>query len=184
MIITICRECGCDADDIGIKLGQRLNIPCYNRASLLELAREKGIYEKYPYFFSEIPADEVDTFTTDHRKEPRLAMSAVISGDCVVVGRCGNYALKDREDMVSVFLTGDKELRIANMAAKREVSTKKAKDIVERTDNRRREYQRFYTGEDWGKAGNYDICLDVMKLGIDGTIAMIESYLRQRDILK
>jgi cytidylate kinase len=81
--------------------------------------------------------------------------------------------------MVSVFLIGDREARIANMAAKREISTKKARDIVERTDNRRREYQKFYTGEDWGAARHYHMCIDVTKLGNEGTVNMIENLLKQ-----
>jgi cytidylate kinase len=181
MVITIGRECGCDADEIGIMLGQKLNIPCYNRNSLLELARKEGVYEKYPYFFSEVSQDELDSSVGyEHRREPQKAMSGIIKDrDCIVVGRCGNYALRDREDMVSIFLTGDKNQRIANMAAKREISTKKARDIVERTDSRRREYQKFYTGEDWGSAKHYHMCIDVTKLGTDGTVAMIENLLRQ-----
>lgn len=181
MVITIGRECGCDADEIGIILGQRLHIPCYNRASMLELAREKGVYEKYPYFFSEVPAEELmNSLNEGERKAPHKAMASLVEGmDCILVGRCGNYSLRDRADMVSIYLTGNKEARVSNMAEKREMSTKKAKEIVEKTDSRRREYQKYYTGEEWGNARNYNLCLDVTKLGVNGTIAVIESYLRQ-----
>jgi cytidylate kinase len=181
MVITIGRECGCDADEIGIMLGQKLNIPCYNRNSLLELARKAGVYEKYPYFFSEVSQDELySSVGYEHRQEAQKAMAGIIKDEnCIVVGRCGNYALRDRDDLVSVFLTGDKEARVANMAAKREISTKKARDIVERTDIRRRDYQKFYTGEDWGAARHYHMCIDVTKLGNEGTVSMIENLLRQ-----
>jgi cytidylate kinase len=162
-------------------LGRKLNIPCYNRNSLLELAREAGVYEKYPYFFSEVSQDEpYASMGHEHRYEVQQAMAGLIKDrDCIVVGRCGNYTLRDRKDMVSVFLVGDKDARISNMAAKREISTKKAREIVERTDNRRREYQKFYTGEDWGNARHYHMCIDVTKLGNDGTVLMIENLLKE-----
>lgn len=181
MVITIGRECGCDADEIGIMLGQKLHIPCYNRDSLLELARERGVYEKYPHFFSEIPADELITsVSAEQRKIPKLAMTALVGEeDCIIIGRCGNYALRDKEDMISVFLTGEKNARVANMAEKREMSSKKAKEIVEKTDLRRREYQKYYTGEDWGSAHCYHLCIDETKFGIEGTVALIEAFLKE-----
>ena len=54
MIITIGRECGCNADEIGRMLAGKYGIFCYTKAELIQLAKEKGVYEKYPFFFGEM----------------------------------------------------------------------------------------------------------------------------------
>ena len=57
MIITIGRECGCNADEIGRMLAGKYGIFCYTKVELIQLAKEKGVYEKYPFFFGEMPVD-------------------------------------------------------------------------------------------------------------------------------
>ena len=63
MIITIGRQCGCGADEIGKMLSEKYAIPCYAKSKLLEYAREKELYDKYPYFFGEVPADFLDYYS-------------------------------------------------------------------------------------------------------------------------
>ena len=184
MIITIGRECGCDGDEVAVKLAEIFNIPVYGRDKLLSLAREKGIYEKYPYFFSEIPQDELSGYAEKDKfnslfKEPHKAFVDLFGDnvpDCVIIGRCSNYAFRDRDDVINVFLSGDKELRIKRMAEKHDMDEKKAKDILEKTDSRRRVYHRYYTGEIWGNAKCYDLCIDERRIGIDNTVKMIVEF--------
>lgn len=57
MIITIARQCGCQGDEIGQKLAEEYGLSFYNKEHIVRLAKEKGIYEKFPYFFSEIPVN-------------------------------------------------------------------------------------------------------------------------------
>ena len=106
-------------DQIGKALAEKYFIPFYDKAAVCRLAKEKGLYEKYPYFYGEMPLDMMlyaDTMagddTSDNGKTPRKAMADIIGNEnCVVVGRCGNNAFRHREDVISVFLTGNKEKR-------------------------------------------------------------------------
>ena len=50
---------------------------------------------------------------------------------------------------------------------------------MDETDERRSNYQSFYAGTTWGYSGNYDLCLDVTKLGVDGVVAMVELYVER-----
>ena len=59
MVITIARECGCEGDEVGRKLSGQYGIPCYSKKELVELAKEKNIYEKYPFYFGERPIDDM-----------------------------------------------------------------------------------------------------------------------------
>ena len=158
---------------------------------MCRLSKEKGLYEKYPYFYGEMPLDMMlyaDTMagddTTDNGKTPRKAMADIIGNEnCVVVGRCGNNAFRHREDVISVFLTGNKEKRVELIEKKHNVSPKKAAKIVEDTDLRRRSYHNYYTGEEWGNAEYYDICIDVSKVGEDGALRLIEAYINETGVL-
>ena len=119
------------------------------------------------------------------KKTPKVALAELIGNEeCVVVGRCGNYAFKDREDIVSVFLCGKKENRIDAIAESHNVNFRKAKKIVEETDARRLTYHKYYTDETWGYAGNYDLCLDACRLGVDGVIDIVLQYIKKTGMEK
>ena len=96
-----------------------------------------------------------------------------------MIGRASDYAYKEHPDAVRIFLCGDKKTRIEKIAKKHQVSESKAKMIVDDTDRRRKQYHNYYSGETWGLADNYDLCLDECKLGIDGVAAVVSAYIGQ-----
>lgn len=98
----------------------------------------------------------------------------------VILGRCGNYAYKDNENAVSIFLTGDISDREKVISDKHGISVKKAHNLIMQTDDRRERYHKYYTGEEWGMAQNYDVCLNVSALGVDGVVDVIENYINAR----
>lgn len=187
MIITVARKCGCYGDTVGQELAKRYGIPFYDKERISELAKEKDIYDKYPDYYGEIPVNTL-LYTISVTEEddvlydkPKKALESLIDGqDCVVLGRCGNYAFKDRKDKISIFLTGDDDKRIAHIAGKHGYSERKAANIVKETDDRRSSYHEYYSGETWGLSDNYDLCVNVSKLGFDKTLKLIEDYIDTR----
>jgi cytidylate kinase len=180
MIITIARECGCSGDEIGEALSEKYGIAFYNKSILIDSAKDRGIYTRYPDFFAENPTDSLlksaekgDDLDIIRQTPIKALNEAIEVHDCVIIGRCANYAFKDRKDLLRVFLCGDVKKRIEKTAEKYGVDTAKATEIVEETDARRKDFQTYYTGEDWGYAGNYDICLNEGVLGTDTTIDVI-----------
>ena len=137
MIITIGRECGCNADEIGRMLAGKYGIFCYTKAELIQLAKEKGVYEKYPFFFGEMPVDMMispmaESLEERLRNTPQEALESVLGGeDCVIVGRAAGYAFRNRKDALRIFLCGEKEKRIERMMDKHGFSRRKAEKIVE-----------------------------------------------------
>lgn len=178
-------------DQIGKALAEKYFIPFYDKEAVCRLAREKGLYERYPYFYGEMPLDMLlyaDNMAgvdeSDNGKTARKAMADIIGNEnCVVVGRCGNNAFRHRADAISVFLAGDKKKREELIEKKHNVSLKKAAKIVADTDLRRSTYHRHYTGEEWGNARYYDICIDVSRVGEDGALRLIEAYINETGIL-
>ena len=184
MIITIGRECGCDGDEVAARLASRFGLKRYTKKEIVKLAKEKGIYDKYPFFFGEKAIDSMmqsvsDDFVVKRRKTPEEALAKLLEGqDCVVVGRASDYAFKNREDAVRIFLCGDRNARIRRIMDKHDISEREAAKIVDETDARRKSYHDYYSGENWGYSGHYDLCLDEVKLGIDGVVDMVEAYIR------
>ena len=188
MIITIGRECGCDGDEVAIRLSERFGIPHYTKKEIIELAKKKGIYSKYPFFFGERTIDSMmtsvsDDFVSRKYTTPMEALDELIGGqDCVIVGRATDYAYKDRPDAVRIFLCRDIDKRIKRIAEKHGISDRKARNLVEETDARRRNYHDYYSGENWGYSGHYDLCLDETKLGVDGVVCMVAAFVERMKI--
>lgn len=185
MIITIARQCGCGALNVGKVLSEHYGIPLYTRKSLLDMAGEKGMTDEMSSFFEERPVDELMSAVTDFQSERevvrgrfcRAFTDMVGKEDCIVIGRCGNYIFRERPDLVSVFLHGSIDLRIAAIAEEEHLSRAAAEEFVRTVDDCRVSYHRFYTGLVWGNAADYDICLDSCRLGVDATAVMIENFI-------
>ena len=182
MIITIARECGCYGDLIGEKLGEKLGIPVYDKKSVTQMAKEAGIYSKYPNFFSEKQANEfLAAIISDEcetvKDTPQKALSAVIKDESfLLIGRCGNFAYGTDHNVLRIFLSGNRQIRVGNIMRKHNVNVREAENTVDSTDERRAAYHKYYTGEEWGFAGNYDLCLNVAKIGEEATIITIDKF--------
>lgn len=194
MIITIARKCGCDGDVIGMAVAEKYNMTFLDKEVISQKAKEYGCYDEYEEFYGETPVNSLlysIVMETDEDsvlyKTPEKALSFIKkldeenkNGGCVIQGRCGNYAFKDNDDMISIFLTADEADCIENVKKKHGVSERKAKAIVRETNDRRKTYHKYYTGQDWGHADNYDLCLNVSRLGVDGVLEMIASFIQNK----
>ncbi|MGN0469315.1 MAG: AAA family ATPase [Acutalibacteraceae bacterium] len=184
MIITIARQCGCDGDTVGKMLSEIYNIPLYDKHNIIKIARSSGIYDSMPNFFAEKPINSFLYAIAEGEGEtsvfdiPIKALRQTIGNNsCVLIGRCGNYALRNQKDVYRIFLSGNRQQRIRNIASTHNISEHDAEKIVDKTDNRRMSFQKYYTGEEWGSAENYDLCIDVSRIGIENTVKLIQNYI-------
>ena len=86
---------------------------------------------------------------------------------CVIIGRNADYILKDRDDVLNVFIHGDMPEKIKRITGLHNVEEKEAVKMMADTDKRRRTNYNFYTDQNWGKASNYTLCLNSSQLGYD-----------------
>ncbi len=194
MIITIARKCGCDADSIGRAVAEKYHLQFMDREAIAVGAKEAGCYDEYEEFYSERPVNsllysivmetEEDNVLND---TPARALTFIdrlpLEDGCegyVIQGRCANFAFQGRDDVVSVFLTANDAFCVDTVADTHGVSARKARAVVRETNDRRKTYHKYYTGQEWGQAENYDLCLNVAKLGVDGVIAMIDSFIQNK----
>ena len=94
-------------------------------------------------------------------------------GNCVIVGRCADYILKDRADCLNVFIYANDEFRahrIVELYGERDASPAKR---IEDKDARRKVNYKYFTGRNWGEISNYHICLDSSAIGHDECVEII-----------
>lgn len=197
--INIGRQLGSGGREIGEKLAQRLNVPFYDKELISIASQESGLAkeffeqadEKTGFPFTSALFGLRSTFIGDEYIDNYLGHESLfrIQSDvirelnqkhsCVFVGRCADYILRNNPFAVNVFIFADMDERIRRVAQRNQLSEKKAKDMVEKTDKRRASYYNYYTSKKWGKADSYHLCLD-STIGIDSCVEFIELYLKMR----
>lgn len=101
-------------------------------------------------------------------------------GNCIFVGRCADYILRNRDDVVRVFIMGDMPTRIKTIMARKNLSEDQAKKLIKEVDKDRSSYYRYYTDQIWGEAENYDLCIDSGRIGVQGVVDVIKAYIAAR----
>ena len=101
------------------------------------------------------------------------------------VGRCADYVLRDRDDVVNVFITASMDFRIEQIMAKQRFDDpRQAKRFIEQGEAKRADYYNYYTGRKWGHSSNYDLCIDSSVLGLMETEKLIAEFVRKRIEIK
>ena len=185
-IITIGRQYGSGGRMIGKKLAEALGISFYNR-EIIELAAQKSgmseeAFEKVDetaassllysiatgaYMFGNYVSPQVDLPLNDKLfiLQSEIIKSIANKESCVIVGRCADYILKDRKDVVNVFIHASKEVRKERAINEYGITMNKADNYLAKIDKKRSTYYNYYTGEKWGYSTNYHLCLDSGVLG-------------------
>ena len=182
MIITIGRQLGAGGRDIGRILASSLNLRYFDKELLLESARQSGFAhelflradERYNLFTLALSTDSQKLFQYQSDTIRQLASE----GDCLFLGRAADYILRDRDDVLSVFLTADMEDRILRVIEKDGMTEKDALAFIEKTDRNRAHYYNFFTGKHWGDSSGYDICLNTSRFGMEGTVEIIKACVK------
>ena len=200
LVITIARQYGSGGREIGELVSEILGIPLYDKQLITDAASEGNLNESVIKRADETAANSLlytlamgsnvlDTTMHFGYKMPindrlYLLQSKVIKdyaekGSCVIIGRCSDYVLKDRNDVFRIFIYGDLEHRKMRVMARHpEIKSSQIIDVINKTDKRRASYYNFYTGNKWGKYDNYDIAINSSTLGIEGTARMIADCAR------
>lgn len=184
-IITISREFGSGGRTIGKAVAQKLGIPCYDAELITEMAKQSGFAEDYVREAGEYaPGGLLNSMFTSRAGGPtnedilwqiqcNIVAQLAKKGPCVIVGRCGDYILRDRPDVLKVFVHADmafRAKRIVEVYGQREESPEQR---LKDKDKRRSTYYRFYTGRKWGQLDTYDLMLNSGVLGIEKCMELI-----------
>ena len=180
-IITISREFGSGGRFIGEELAKKLGFAYYDKNIINEIAEKSGLSPEYiqesaelspkkglfAYAFAgrDITGKSVEDMVYEAQRKVILELADKES--CVIIGRNADYILKDRDDILNVFIHGNMPEKIQRITDLYNVEKQKAVKMMEDTDKRRKTNYNFYTDQNWGKASNYTLCLNSSQLGYD-----------------
>lgn len=191
LLISVSREFGSGGHEIADKLAQRFQLPLYEKNILTQIASDHNLKIQKLARFDEQPKN---IFTSRHVKgfsnspEEHVAQmqfhylkrKADEGESFVVLGRCSEEVLKDFPGLVSIFVLADIGFKKQRTMARGNTGEAEALELMARQDRRRKYYHNQYCRGRWGDSRNYDLCVNSTRLGIPGTVDMLEQYIRAR----
>ena len=201
VIITIARQYGSGGKTIGQMLANDLGIPFYSREILRLASDDSGIREELfnqadeklrsnPLFGASkkvytggLISPESDDFVSSENLfnyQAKVIKELAEKGSCVIVGRCADFVLKDRADVVSVFVHAPADYCMERARERNDMSRKEMEKFIAKTDKYRGDFYHYYTGNVWNDARNYDLCLNSSKLGFEKCVEEIKAYIKVR----
>ena len=182
VIITIAREHGSSGKQIGKLVAERLGIPFYYKEMVALAAHESGLDRE---FISDIHKNAPDVlrelYLSSGAVRMAIAAQAKIirkiadNGSCVIVGRAADYVLRDREDVIRIFIHAPKKYRIRRVMEVYGDSLKEARRNIRRSDKARSAYYRHISGRRWADGRHYNLSVD-SSIGIKETADLVLSY--------
>ncbi len=201
-IITIARQFGSGGSEIGYRLAKELGIQYYDKDIVVQAAKESGMCETVvaqeeekatgSFLYSMVltphaAASHFLNWTEDslndriYKAQAKVIRNAAAEGSCVFIGRCADYLLWDEQNVLRIFIQADLEDRKARIAKEANLSPEKAESIIKKKDKTRANYYNFHTNNKWTDLTNYDLCINVSKLGgIDEAVHLILETIKHR----
>ncbi len=195
-IITIARGFGSGGRTIGKMLSEDLGIKYYDKDLIRLASEESGINERFfglvdeklkgsfirkgGIYKGDLISPDSSEFTSDQNLfnyQAKIIKQLADKEPAIIVGRCADYILRDRDDVIRVFIYSDMATAIKNVVDMYGVTEKEARKMIEKTDKERSEYFKHYTGLDWENAKNYNLCLDTSRLSYDECVEIIKGYI-------
>ncbi len=197
-IITIARQFGSGGREIGEELAKALGVKCYDKELISLAAKESGVD---PEVFNNVDEKATNSllyslslglysfgsnFTADrlpvndklYLLQHKIIKQIAAEGACVIVGRCADYVLRDKKNIVKLFICADMDYRIDRAVKIKGVNKGKAAQVVSKTDKSRANYYNFYSGMKWGSPENYDLSVNRTKLSTEQVVGVIKGYLK------
>ena len=182
LIITIGREHGSSGKQIGKIVAEKLGVPFYYKEMTALAAKESGLDTE---FIADINVNSPAVMhsmylSTDVIQRAVAAQDKVIrkiaeQGSCVIVGRAADYVLRDRDDVVNIFVYAPDEYRIGRIMEVYGDNHENAKKHIRRSDEARASYYKTITGKIWGDRHNYDLSIDG-SIGLEKSADIIGAY--------
>lgn len=187
IIITISREYGCGAREVGERLAKKLGIPYYDRNIVKKTAEKLGFTAEFVESKEQQGASDSfwgmgspymgfmggPTISDKIYLAQRDTILEIAKSSCVIVGRCADVILENDPACVHTFLHADMEKRIERVTTIYGVDPAEAEKKLKATDRARAKHHRFYCDKGWGDVGNYDLTVNMGKFEIDNAVELI-----------
>lgn len=197
--IAITRTCGSGGGSyIGKKLAEYYGIDLYDRKLLRLAAEDSGINEalfagadentkktllyrvSQHIYNGEMIPPESGNFVSDQNLfnyQAKVLRELLDQESYVCVGRAADFVLKDKPNVLSVYLDAPYEARVRREMERQGIRRQEAEHYINRLDKYRNAYYVYHTGRKWKSPENYDLCLDTASLGLDNCVELIKTYI-------
>lgn len=205
-VVTFARGFGSGGKEIASMLAKDLGIHCYENRILTLASQMSGLDEKlfldinerirgnggFTSFLRGLPRSRQyiarnEKFVSDDRLfeyQSQIIRNLAEQESCVIVGKCADYVLRDRENVVSIYIEAPRTFCLKRTMQKMKVSEKVAAATIENTDKYRADYYKYYThGNYWTNPVNYDMTLNSEKVGVDRCVKVIEEYMILKELI-
>ena len=197
-IVTISRQYGSGGRYIGENLAKAMGVPCYDEKLIDMVAKESGFAQSFVAekgermtgsllfniasslsFANNVFSNNNGVTLQDeiYFTQNRIIKELADKGPCVIVGRCADYILREREDCLNVSIFADNESKIERAEKYFNITREEAPAVLKKKDKARANHYKYYTDQEWGMASNYDLCLYSGLIGIEGCVKAIQQVL-------
>ena len=199
-VITIARSYGSGGRKMGKLLAKELGYDYYDREILRIASDESGISEelfnradenarmplfriaRQVYSGEVIPPDSDDFISNENlfRYQAKIIRELAATRNCVIVGRCANYILRGRDNVINIFVTAPVVDCVRRVMETDGLDLEEAEKKIRRTDKRRADYFKYFTGRQWQDAALYDLCLNTGHMSESKCVEVVRAYMEAR----
>lgn len=175
IVITIAREYGSGGRFVGKLVANELGLPFYDKELISMTAQKSGLSKDYVEKTDEKKSSGNYEYNNDDRIfiAEKNVIENLSKKSCVIVGRCADYILKDKKDVLKVFLYSDDENKVKRAVKYYGLKEKDALKEINKINKERSKHYKFYTNREWNNHDNYDISINVDKYGVEKTADII-----------
>ena len=190
IIITVAREYGSGGRYVAKLVAEKLGLKFYDKDLIEIVSNESGLSASYIEANEEsIHGNLLSSFNTQYYNnlsnddnlfiaESKAIKEIAEKGSCVIVGRCANSILKDNKNVINIFLYSDDENKVKRAVKYYGLDEKNALKEINRINKNREKHYNYYTHEKWRNMNNYDLSMNVDKLGVEKTAEMIAEFVK------
>lgn len=178
IVVTISREYGSGGRYVGELLAKNLGIPFYDKNLITLSAKESGLATEYVKKNEQTLEGPQTTDDLLYIATTKVIEKLYKKGSCVIVGRCGNYILKDKKDVLKVYLYSSLDDKINRVTKYYDIDKDKALNTINKVNKERKKHYKYYTNTTLDDYNNYDLVLDVSKFGVEKTADIISNIVK------
>ena len=191
-VVAIGREFGAQGCDIAEKLAEKLGVKLYDRQLVEEAAKKLEMDEHTVQKADEVSAKDIEGLKTTYGVGNFYLSTQVLDAQadiiervaqnesCIIMGRCADYILKDRDDYLKIYIYAPFDVRTKHIAEKYDMSMFSAKRLVRQMDEKRDTYYKYVTGNRRGEHDGKDAMFDSSIMGVDGTVDMLLEMINKK----
>ena len=191
VIITIAREYGSGGRYVGKLVAEKLGIKLYDKEFVMKVAKETGLSEEF-IEKNEQKRDSFDALNNGYyseynnsnelfAKESEIIKDIAKKESCVIIGRCADYILGNKDNVIKVFIYSSMKDKVKRATKYYGMNKAKAEKEIEKINKQRENHYKYYTGKEWKDFTNYDVCINSDSLGVEKTAEVICNLVNEKE---